>query len=234
MNDENILINHILLNTSCVYVKFGDGEYYAAINRPGGNCDGTKYTMKLGNSIINSFKYLISIPNVYIGKRQEEPVIQYFEMIAEGSPINWVDYHVFMFRDISTFLKEKFILYKTISLASQQKIYICNDKLVEKSKKIFKIDNHIIIHPVNWFELDFSIVFNSVCRAVKDPNNLLILISAGMGGKFLIKCLHKAYPNAILFDIGSAFDQLCGSVQTRSYHVLSELECNKIEESILV
>lgn len=233
MPEEDIIIKHIQLNIPFVYVKFGDGEFYAAIYRPGGNCDGTKYTQKLGNSIKNAFKYLITTPCSYIGKRPEHQVISYFESLAEGKPIRWIDFHVFMFDNITTFYSEKLQLYRSIRLATQQKIYVCNERNVDKSKKIFNINDHVIIHPQDWFENDFSTVFNNVCSLVKDPSKLIILISAGIGGKFLIKCLHIKYPSAIILDIGSAFDLLCGGTRSRDYHKISVEQCLQIESSIL-
>jgi len=69
MNITNILTEHIINNKPISFSKYGDGEFYCAFVRHGRNCDNDTYTYKLGNSLINSFKYMVECAeNYYIGK----------------------------------------------------------------------------------------------------------------------------------------------------------------------
>lgn len=79
----------------------------------------------------------------------------------------------------------------------------------DKSKLMLNIDDHVIIHPNNWFEHNYSNVLYSIKEKVRGPNNLMILVSAGMGAKILITDLYKLYPKSIIFDIGSAIAIQC-------------------------
>ena len=104
--------------------------------------------------------------------------------------------------------------------------------MVATSKDLFSIDTHVTIDKSNWFETSYEQTLQTTINSVKDPNNLLILTSAGMGAKILIADLHKYYPNAIIIDIGSALDLICSSRRTRDYHTLTSEEINEIQDAI--
>jgi hypothetical protein len=200
-----------------VYAKYGDGEYFAAIGRLGANCDRTPYTPELGHGIIQSFKYVTQFPHVYIGKREQQPtVVDYFQTLVER-PIQWEKFGFFMFESLPSFLEREHI-YKAIQHATQQKLYICNETMVQRSKLLFDIDTHIIVDPTNWFSKDYTGVLTQVSAAIKNPEHILILISAGMGAKVLIADLMRTFPSAIILDIGSALDLVCSRRISRDYH----------------
>ena len=212
-------------NIPFTYAKFGDGEYLVSIKRPGQNCDNTKYTPKLSNSVIQSYKYLATLKNSYLGKWSSDyKVYGFFEKIV--IPI-WADYHVFIFGNKKEFVN-KLPLLKSIKNSTQQKIYVCNEDN-SKVKSIFNIDNCIIVHPSDWFEHNYDVILQKTRDAIINPDSIIIMTSAGMGAKPLLADLRKLYPNAILLDIGSGFDSLVYK-KTRSYN--NNLKREEIDEFI--
>jgi hypothetical protein len=125
-----------------------------------------------------------------------------------------------------------YAFYKGLRHASQQKIYVCNPMMVERSKHLFNIDTHVCVDPVNWFENTYYEILGSVIQNVEKPNECIILVSAGMGAKKLISDLHKVLPNATIIDIGSALDLLCSGRRSRDFHTLTESEYTKIIHAI--
>jgi hypothetical protein len=227
------IVKFIETNTPFVFAKFGDGEYFAAIRTEGGNCDGTQYTEKLGNGIIDAFKYLSQFPNVYIGKWCDfDRVAEYFKNLVPHT-VTWENYNIFIFRTRNEFYDRCIPMYKAIRNAKQQKIYVCNPTMVEGARHLLKVDAFVPIHPTNWFDTAYTEVLDAVKSQVQDPNNLLILTSAGMGAKVLIADLHRLYPNAIILDIGSAMDLICSSRRTRDYHQLNGNEIMEIRQTLL-
>lgn len=228
----DLITDSIQNNKSIVYAKYGDGEYYAAINMPGMNIDRTPFTPELGIGIINSFTYLTQIPTVHIGKREELPVITYFQSLV-SYPIQWMDYNLFFFNSATEFIKRE-AMYRAIRDAKQQKIYICNKTLVDRSKDIFKIDKHIVIDKSDWFQKNYETIRSTAISSVKNPASVIFLLSAGMGAKVLIADLYKQFPNAIILDIGSALDLLCGLIRSRDYHSqVSAKDINGIYRTLL-
>lgn len=228
------IIKFIQENKPFIFAKFGDGEYYACKKEQGGNCDGTPYTPKLGDGISESFKYLTKSPNVYIGKWLDfKGVADYFQSLTPNI-VNWENYNILISRSRDEFLNRALPYFKAIRNAKQHKIYVCNSTMVDLSKHILKIDSHVVIDPVNWFELNYDEVLNNVLTNVNDPNNTLILTSAGMGAKVLIADIHKKFPNVIIIDVGSALDLICSHRRTRDYHVLNETDINDITNAIIM
>ena len=228
------IIKFIQENKPFIFAKFGDGEYYASKKEQGGYCDGTPYTSKLSDGIIESFIYLSKLPNVYIGKWLDfKGVADYFQSLTPNT-VNWENYNILISKSRDEFLNRALPYFKAIRNAKQQKIYVCNSTMVDLSKHILNIDNHIVIDSVNWFELNYDEVLNNVLTSVNDPNNTLILTSAGMGAKVLIADIHKKFPNVIIIDIGSALDLICSHRRTRDYHVLNETDITDISNAIIM
>ena len=208
------LIKFINYNISFTFAKYGDGEYLVCNKRKGQNCDNTKYTESLSNAVLNSYKYLSALDNSYLGKWMDgNEIFKYFENIYKPK---WVDYESIIFKNAQEFA-DKLTLYKTIKNCKQDKIYICNQRL-STIAYLFNIDNTIIIHPSDWFEINYQDVLNQTINAVKNPDSIVILTSAGMGAKPLLADLRKAFSNAILIDIGSAFD-IFTYTATRSFNM---------------
>jgi hypothetical protein len=228
------IIKYIEQNIPFVFAKFGDGEYYASIKANGGNCDGTPYTQKLGDGIIESFKYLTDLPNVYIGKWLDfKGVADYFQSLTTNT-VNWENYNIFISRSRDEFLNRALPYFKAIRNAKQEKIYICNETMVNRSKEILNIDRHVVIHPVNWFEADYENILQSAIKTVQQPDNVIIMTSAGMGAKILIADLRRYFPNAIILDIGSAIDFLCSHRRSRDYHNALTYEDTEIIKNAII
>jgi hypothetical protein len=219
-------------NTPFVFAKFGDGEYNAAIQEKGENCDGTRYTPRLGESVREAIQDLTQSPNVYIGRWQDtKGVDKYFQSMSER-PIQWLNYNNFIFKSKYEFMNTHYGFYKTLRNASQQKIYVCNQSMVEGSKALFNIPTHVVVDPVNWFETAYYETLGAVLTGVEKPTECIILVSAGMGAKKLISDLHKVLPKAILIDIGSALDLLCSGRRSRDFHTLNQYEVMDIMNAI--
>ena len=218
---------YIKENMPFTFVKYGDGEYLCSIRRQGQNCDNTKYTEQLGSAIVSSYIYLASLSNSYLGKwTDDRQTALFFEELIKPQ---WVDYCSFLFgkqRGVPTFM-EQLPLLKCLKNSSQQKIYVCNEVLTAVAP-LFNIDKTIIIHPYNWFQLQYDDILQQIKNAVKNPNEIIIMTSAGMGAKPLLADLRQYYPSAILIDIGSGFDALTSTV-SRSYnnYSLEEIETFK-------
>jgi len=199
-----------------MFVKYGDGEYYAAMFYTGGNCDGTPYTKNLGDKVRESFIYNSKQNHAMIGEWHSLKNKPFWEGLDNSENVQWVDFHTVLI-DQTTSSPDKLHLFKAIQESTRKKIYVANSTL-GRAKDFFNIQSHIIINPSNWFDTEYEKIFTEVSSAVEDDSNTMILISAGMGGKYLISELHKKFPNAIYIDIGSGFDMLCAKRNSRSYN----------------
>lgn len=218
MSDIQKFTNYINNNIPCVFVKYGDGEYLASIGGKGRgcNCDKTPYTPKLQEAMNESFIYLSKLENTLLGQYHGETFTHWNTFT--DLPKKWGNYHVFIFYHTDTFNQEKKNLYKALKYSKLQKIYVCNEDLVSESKQLLNIDDHIVVHKNNWFENDFEIIINKIKNTIRDPNNFILLTSAGMGAKPLISTIHKKFPNGIFLDVGSALDYICTGKPSRAHH----------------
>lgn len=221
MDIVDILINNINYQIPCSFSKYGDGEYYCASGIQGHNCDNDNYTPLKSKMLNESFKYMVEHgPNAYIGLWPYDQYIQkpYWEQLVK-SPILWANYWTFIItnEDVAnqTYHK-KFKLYKTIKESPMKKIMICN-KLLIKTKLLLNIDHIVTVKVQNWFDNDFEDTLNKIKLAIGDCKNPMILTSAGMGAKILIRKLVEEYPNGIFLDIGSALDIICTKQDSRGW-----------------
>lgn len=225
MNSTEQLTRYIESNTPCMFVKYGDGEYYAAMFNQGGNCDGTPYTKNLGTKVRESFVYNSQQKNAMIGEWHSMSNKPFWEGLdPKIRDVQWVDFHTVLI-DQSTRSTDKLLLFKSIQQSSRKKIYIANETL-SRAKDFFKIESHIVINPSNWFDTEYDSVFAAASSAIEDDSTTLVLISAGMGGKYLISELHKKHPNAIYIDVGSGFDMLCAKRNSRTYNPSYQSICS--------
>lgn len=224
--DITNLINN---NTPFVFAKFGDGEYFAAVESSGGNCDGTPYTQKLGKEVRGAIQTLAKA-NAYIGKWTDSPqVAPYFQSIC-NVPIRWENYNIFIFRTSAEYFDRCLPFYQALKSSSRQKIYVCNETMLEGTRRFLNINAHIIVDSRNWFETSFDSIFEKIQQTI-DSESPIILLSAGMGAKPLIAKIVETYPRATVLDIGSALDLICSSRRTRDYHTLTDSEISRIRES---
>ena len=218
VSDIQRFTNFINQKVPCIYVKYGDGEYLASVGGKGlqQNCDKTPYTSKLQEAMNESFIYLSKQNNAYLGQYNGETFNHWNNFTNLEK--KWASYHLFIFYGSNTFNQEKKDLYKAIKYSKCQKIFICNEDLYKNSKQLLNIDTHIIIDKHNWFENDFNTIVNNTIRSIRNPNNFIILTSAGMGAKPLISTIHKKFPNGIFLDVGSAIDYICTGKPSRAHH----------------
>ena len=243
---QNIYSSDILLVVDMInnmipfiYLKLGDGEFIAAnkysesidiitsneikkgldgaeLRSQIQNCDGVVYTKNLQERLISASKYLLNLPNCYVGRWHGE-LYKFWENLAQKKVI-WTCYQLFIVYDKTVFENDlKLNLYKSIKFSKLQKIYICNEKCVKESKIILNIDNHVIIHESEWFETEYKNVFDKCCSQVVDKNKIMFLVSGGIGAKVLIKDLHEMYPQSIIIDLGSALHFLFTRQEIRGF-----------------
>lgn len=231
------IIQHIQNQSPACFLKFGDGEY-ACINKYyGGNCDGDPYTETLRNGLIESFNYIHTQPNTYIGRWQTDNVTAFWKKLCKNpEKIQWADYHTIIIDKTEvesggSQLETKIGLYKTIRESPLPKIVICNPLLI-KSSLLFNTEDLVFVPFRRWFDTQSIPIFESICekiennRAVGKEKSILIF-SAGMSSKVIIAELHKLYPQNIYLDFGSALDIICTKRDSRgrsySYETLQDI-----------
>jgi hypothetical protein len=227
MADNIDEITHCILNNIPVrFCKYGDGEHFCAIKYSHNihyitNCDNDTYTRKLSNGIRESFNYITSVDNTFIGKWQYNPdTVKYWEDLA-SKPVNWVAYHTMLFEpndleDDNRF-QHKTKIYKAVKESKLKKIIICNQLLI-KTKNLLNLDHVVIIALNNWFDTQFDTVINEVRQLIgPQDGNHIILTACGMSAKVVIAELHKTHPKGIYLDIGSGLDCLCTKKDSRGW-----------------
>ena len=75
------------------FLKYGDGEYLAALGNSGCNCDRDTYTETLKNGPLQSFTYMVDNgPNTFIGIWHDGNHIEFWNKLVE-KPIRVAKYH---------------------------------------------------------------------------------------------------------------------------------------------
>lgn len=215
VNDiTNYLSECIKNKTPVSFSKYGDGEYFAVSGRDGENCDNDKYTQKLKDKLIESFRYLVkNNDNAYIGFWNDDHV-NFWMNIVDNHDIKWAKYHTIIM-DGEESQSEKINLYKTIRFSTLKKIIVCNPLLI-KSKILFNIDYVVNISLNNWFDTQYENILSQIRDIMNSTNEQFIVItSCGMGAKVLIGNLVMSNPNNIYLDFGSAIDKICTKKNTR-------------------
>lgn len=214
MDITNILIHSIENKLPISFSKYGDGEYLCANSSHGHNCDEDRYTEKLKNGIINSFKYMTTQKdNAYIGMWFSTDIKLYWENLV-NVPIKWGKYHSLFICDES--VPEKVELYKSIKESPLKKILISNPLLL-KANTLLNIDYNILIDYNNWFDSKFDNIMEQFKEIIHPENQYIIILCAGMGSKVLICELTKLFPNNIYLDFGSALDKICTRKTSRGW-----------------
>jgi len=236
MEITNYLIECVKNNFPVSFSKYGDGEIFCMfrISPDGANCDNDRYTEKLGDALLQSFLYMISIndacenqiqhndkPKHFIGKWHSHP--EHFEKLENltlGKNILWAKYHTLLFdRDNDD---KKISLLKTIKNAKQKKIMICNEDM-KTTQDFLKIDKMVYVPKNNWFDTLFNNVFEEVVEYIENSKNCdceghIVITCCGQSAKVMICQLVKKYPNGIYLDYGSGLDKLITGRDTREYH----------------
>lgn len=214
-----------------VFLKYGDGEYQCANHFRGGNCDADTYTIELGNSLIESFKYISQQPAVFIGAWPTDNVIRYWTSLVPPNTIQWADYHTIIVdkKDILMSNSPKIALYKSIRDSPLPKIIVCNELLV-KAGIFFGNCEFVHVPFRRWFNTESIRIFEKIQSTLENlykkygTNQAIFIFSAGMSSKVVISELYKIYPQNIYLDFGSALDILCTKRDSRgrgySYHDL--------------
>jgi hypothetical protein len=221
-------------NIPVQFCKYGDGEYLCSNKNSHNslqNCDKDTYTQKLSDSVTNSFKYITSFDNAFIGMWEDTEIIKYWENLSKN--VNWVSYHLLIFDQsdlISNNIVNKIKIYKAVKESKLKKIIICNELLI-KSKVSLNIDNLVLVPFNNWFDSKFDEILNKVKKIIGDQDgNHIVLTSCGMSAKVLIAELHKLYPKGIYLDVGSGLDLICTKRDSRGQILQYDLLYNKFKE----
>lgn len=208
------LTRRIVADEPCGFIKYGDGEYFAAIQYPGHNCDGTPYSPALGAKIVESFRFLSAQPHLMLGAWHDPAKAAYWNPLS-ASPPNWVDYHTAIIDDLAR--PEKARLYKAIKESPRHKVYVANAEM-HKAAPLLNLQALIAVHPSNWFDTAYDDTLSAVCASIDGAGSGAMLItSAGMGAKPLIADVIKKYPGTIVIDVGSALDTICTKRDTRGF-----------------
>jgi hypothetical protein len=205
-NITDILLFNIQNQIPISFSKYGDGELYCMEGLNGTNCDYDKYTSKLGNALISSFRYMVEdAPNAYLGVWHTQQAKNKFEKFVKNS-VKWAQYHTFILDRKED--EAKINLYKAIKNTNTKKIMICNPLLI-KAKYLLNIDHMIHVPYQNWFDNEFENVLQQTKELIKDNEPHIVLTACGMSAKVLICELTKNFQNGIYLDIGSALDFYC-------------------------
>jgi len=219
-NTAEYLTECINNNIPVSFSKYGDGEYFCAFNiMEGENCDHDKYTPKLREALINSFKYIINVSNnAHIGLWHNYSYKNKWEELVD-KPVKWVEYYSIILTENNNKvnnINDKVILYKTIKQSKLKKIIVCNE-LLNKSKILFNADHIVNIPFNNWFDNDFDSILEKIKNLIGTDGNHLVMTCCGMSAKVLICELIKVYPKGIYLDFGSALDLVCTKKDSRAY-----------------
>ncbi len=238
MDGKIEIANSIILDKPITFLKFGDGEYAASNFWRGNNCDNDRYTLKLGFSLRESFKYQVyNNNNCLMGAWHESENKKYWESLVNSNEVKWVDYHIFVFdnhdlEDKNKF-SEKINLYKIIKNCKRKKIYICNELMV-KAKILLDIDYLIFVPLSNWFDNSLENVIQNIIEIIgEEDGKHMVLTSCGMGAKVVLTELYKKYPNGIYLDIGSALDLICTKKNSRGYYSYDTFYNNFLENDFI-
>lgn len=213
MNSSETLTDLIKKDESFVFIKYGDGELAASQFKTGGNCDGTRYTQKLGEAIAKSIHVYSGGKNIYLASMSKQ-MEEYWEQLIDYKP-NWAVYQAINIHDFES--PDKANLYKAIKNTTRKKIFIGNFFML-KVVMLLNIDVFIPVDPKDWFDKSYDFIRQRVESQIYNDSNTMIITSAGMGAKPLIADLYTKYPNAIYIDAGSAFDLICTKRHSRAYH----------------
>jgi hypothetical protein len=241
MDITNILINCIENNKPISFSKYGDGEYYCMTRYIGRNCDNDTYTTKLGNALIESFKYVTDLSNNnFIGLWHDDKKVQVLQQYTNKN-IKSARYHTLIFDGNFDYHNnrpydfdydsKKVGIYKAIRISPLKKIIVCN-KLLMKSKLLFDADELVIVPFNNWFDTDFHKILNYIKDLIKYDGNHIVMTCCGMSAKVLIAELLKVYPNGIYLDFGSALDRICTKKESRGYKFTYEYLLDMLKDII--
>lgn len=212
---KNALINFtemIKNNQNFIIVKFGDGELtnMFSTNEHDHNCDGNNYFKELGTELIEAYIYYLRIPYAYICKWDH---VYHIEEKIEEDLKNWfkyddkfLEYNIIIHK--LPFKEEQINFFKTIKYSSRKKMYVTNKEMLDALIPIMNIKLGVVIPDRNSYLYKKQIIDLCSQQIEKEPDGLIILFSAGMFSKVLIKELSMKFPKHTYIDIGSTFDGL--------------------------
>lgn len=211
--NTELFCNLLKEDKSFVYIKYGDGEYYACIENNGTNCDGEKYSMALGEKLKDSFIYFTK-NNSYIGKWHNEKTSNFFSSLTKNIP-NWCNYHSVILDKYNLNLPYLKNLFLEIKNSKRTKLAVINSLMI-KIKPLLNIDHLVDINLHGWFNY-YDFIKSQCINQLGSCKNPLILTAAGMASKVLIRELHELYPDGIFIDIGSCLDWLLCKKDSRGW-----------------
>lgn len=206
----NSILSHwtttILKGGNFTFVKFGDGEIICMTKKgTGTNCDGHPYHIKLGEKLLEAWAYYASSDqNIYIGEWASNDNIRKFldGLINQHKPkFTFTEFEILLQNTITT---EKYNLLNTIKTSDRNKIFVGPKRLSEVQK--FLCVDHIIEVPL----IDSYSEYNNIleeCKKLIVPGTI-ILYSAGMPTKVLVKDILVYNSEVTNIDFGSSFDAI--------------------------
>jgi len=200
----------------------GDGEITCMNNVEGENCDKHPYSKKLGDELIEAYKYFNNHENCYVSSWPDP--MQYNSPVL--SKANYTG-DLLLHTKIS---QEKYNFFKTLKFSNRKKVFIGPVKLLRISD-FLNIDVFLPIPEVNAFEIDLDENFHTYDNP---EDNTIYMFCGGMPAKVWIHKLLLKNPNITCIDFGSSFDPIFyGQTRTNqlSMNILQEYYKNLLDRT---
>ena len=230
--DLDKMVENMRNNKRVIFTKFGDGEFACMNKEQGENCDGDKYSEKMGEELREAFIILCNLynfknENVYLGRwhSRMDVIIRYYGtlyyeyLINNNKPIKdipYVDYHFcYNYHPFGFKKNNLYDFVKTVKENSKYKILITNENNIKLndvfgSKFFLKIENKC------WYN-KYNNVYNYLDKILSADDNAIVIIAGGLASKILIKDLALKFNNTSFIDIGSGFDLIATKKLSRSW-----------------
>lgn len=188
------------------FIKFGDGEIICMMKKgTGTNCDGHPYHIELGTKLQEAWEYYANTnQNTYIGEWTSSDNIRKFldDLIEKHTPkFTFTDFEILLQNTITT---EKYELLKTIKHTNRNKIFV-GPKRLSEVQKFLNIDHMIEVPLINSYS-EYNNILEK-CKELITPGTI-ILYSAGMPTKVLVKDILTYNSEVTNMDFGSSFDAI--------------------------
>lgn len=230
-----------------VFTKFGDGEVQCMTFVHGTNCDGDRYSRRLGEELNHTFIRLCDLANERYKESEENPdciligrwhfphetsyLVRLYHHEIKNDPermcheIPFVHYHFIYNDDEFDKSQDLYDFVKAIQDFSEHKVFISNRRN-ERLQRFFKAHQYLEIASNSWYETSFDAIYAATDRILSEHPKALILIAGGLASKVLICRLCEKYPEASFLDIGSGFDIIGTGQKTRDHRHSYAAECD--------
>lgn len=196
----------LLNNIDFIFTKFGDGEIICMSNEYDdgmGNCDNQIYSTTLSEKLVESLDYFSEKENVFLGEWIYDRFSDKFNNLLGEKKLTYtfVDYEILLHSYTNKNIVKTIVFYKQIAALNKRKLYICN-KFLSGASDFLKCDIYEI-QSTNAFS-DYQKIKEELIEI--QCNYDIIMYSAGLMSKVLIKDLHSLNKSKTHIDIGSGLD----------------------------